>query len=184
MEKDNNYYDCLQCEFFEVLIPRMLYKGTVEQQEDFFRFLIEKKKAMVQDLYKVFCKSNDLTCPYGDSDFETELFERGGIRFLQIQVPEHPGSGMILRAYLLFMKGEDGSCIKKYFLIRRLDNGSIFILHITPELKGILGKELTDCGEDMEAEYLELARDFVAYWIQDQRTEKRKKKKKRPGKDK
>ncbi len=178
MEKEYNLYDCLQSELFEILLPRMLFTGTRKEQEDFFRFMLEKKQVMIHDLFEVLCKNNHVPYPYRASDFEVEMLERGGISFLQILIPKQPESRSdILRVYLLFMEGNDGRCIKKYFVIRRLDDGTVFILHITPGLKGILGKELTDCLGDMEKEYLELARDFVAYWVQDTRAEKKKKKK-------
>lgn len=38
MEKKYDRYDCLRYEFFEMLIPALLYQGTEKERDDFLGF--------------------------------------------------------------------------------------------------------------------------------------------------
>ncbi len=177
MEKKYNYYDYLRYELFEELIPRLLYKGTSEEQNDFFQSLLQGNKHMIHELFQTMCEDDGVPYPYNNVDFETEIFERGGVNILQILLPPcDPEINAILRAYLLYIKWEDRGYIKKYFLIRRFDNGDVFNLYISPDIKGYLCEELTEHIDDMEYEYWRLVRDFTALMVQDMRSAKERKK--------
>lgn len=174
MEKEYNYYDYLRYELFEILIPRMLYKGTRKENDRFFQLLLQENKKLVHDIYKTLCEDDGLPYPYEKEDFEAEIFSRGNINVLQILLPpNNPDISDILRAYLLFTKYADKGLIKKYFVIKRFGNGSIFNLHITSDIEGVLGEELTAHIGDMEYEYRILVRDYIRTIIQDMRTEKK-----------
>lgn len=170
MEQKYTYYDYLRHELFEVLIPRMLYKGTGEENSQFFQLLFRENKQLIRDMFQTLCEDDSVPYPYHDTDFDTEILRRGGIQFLQIVLP--PGSPEIsdvLRAYLMCATKGDGSPIIKYFVIRRFEDGSVFILNITPEAEELLGEELTEHIGDMEYEYWRLVRDFARMVIRDMR---------------
>ena len=177
MEQKYSYYDYLRQELFEELIPKMLYKGTEEESSRFFQQLFQENKRLVRDMFQTLCEDDGVAYPYHNKDFETEILERGGIHMLQILLPPgDPGISDVLRAYLMYTKKKDGSLIIKYFVIRRFEDGAVFILHITPEMEELLGEELTEHIGDMEYEYWRLVRDFARMMIRDMRSEKRRKK--------
>lgn len=168
MEKKYNHYDYLRWELFEKLIPSMLYKGTEEQKEEFFQSLIHDGKNVIHSLYDIICEEDKLPYPYEKEDFEVNVFERGGINFLQILFPSYnPNINDILRTYLLFSKLADGSYMIRYFVIKRFRSGNVFNIYVTPEEENLLGEELTDHVGDMEYEYWKLARDYVKVVLQD-----------------
>lgn len=172
MEKNYDYYDYLKYELFETVLPGMLYEKNDAEQEEFFQYLLQDQEKVIREMYSTMCDDDGVTYPYAEGDFEANLFEMQGVNFLQIQMPEHHREiSDILRAYILFSNGDDESCMKKYFLIKRFDDGGVFSLHITPEGKGLLGEELTDCSGDMEGEYMSLARDYIRLLVQDMREE-------------
>lgn len=174
MEKEYNYYDYLRYELFEILIPRMLYKGTRRENNKFFQLLLQEKKKLVHDMYQTLCEDDGLPYPYEQEDFEVEIFSRGNINVLQILLPpNNPDISNILRVYLLFTKCTDKGLIKKYFVIKKFDNGRIFNLHITSDIEGVLGGELTAHIGDMQYEYWLLVRDYIRTIVQDMRTEKK-----------
>lgn len=106
--------------------------------------------------------------PYEKEDFEVNVFERGGINFLQILFPSYnPNINDILRTYLLFSKLADGSYMIRYFVIKRFRSGNVFNIYVTPEEENLLGEELTDHVGDMEYEYWKLARDYSKIVLQD-----------------
>lgn len=161
METQYNHYDYLRYELFEMLIPSMLYEGTEEQKEEFFQLLIHDGKNVICNMYSTMCGDDKLPYPYEKEDFEVNTLERGGIRILQILLPPYnPDISDILRAYLLFTRLQNGSYVKRYFVIKRFKDGSVFNLCITPEMEKLLGEELTEHVGDMEYEYWKLVRDY------------------------
>lgn len=178
MEKQYNHYDYLRWELFEKLIPSMLYKGTEEQKEEFFQSLIHDGKNVIHSLYDIICEEDKLPYPYEKEDFEVNVFERGGINFLQILFPSYnPNINDILRTYLLFSKLADGSYMIRYFVIKRFRSGNVFNIYVTPEEENLLGEELTDHVGDMEYEYWKLARDYSKIVLQDIMLDKKPEKK-------
>lgn len=161
METQYNHYDYLRYELFEMLIPSMLYEGTEEQKEEFFQLLIHDGKNVIRNMYSTMCGDDKLPYPYEKEDFKVNMLERGGIRILQILLPPYnPDISDILRAYLMFTRLQNGSYVKRYFVIKRFKDGSVFNLCITPEMEKLLGEELTEHVGDMEYEYWKLVRDY------------------------
>ncbi|MCM1540710.1 MAG: hypothetical protein NC121_05550 [Blautia sp.] len=168
MEEKYDPYEYLRYELFEELVPRMLYWGTEEEKNEFFQLLLQENSSLVCDMYKMLCEDDGQPCPFQRDDFKTEMFKRGGISFLQINVPQgNSGTGGILRAYLLYMKQEDGRFVKRYFVVKKFQNGNVFNVHIAPDTESVLGEELTRHAGDMEYEYWKLVRDFVKLLLQD-----------------
>lgn len=172
-----NHYDYLRYELFEMLIPSMLYEGTDEQKEEFFQLLIHDGKNVIQNIYDTMCEDDKLPYPYNKEDFEVNTLERGGIRILQILLPPYNQDiSDILRAYLLFTRIQNGSYIKRYFVIKRFEDGRVFNLCITPEMEKLLGEELTGHVGDMEYEYWKLARDYSRLIFRDSQSEEKQEK--------
>lgn len=174
MENEYDRYDCLRYELFEMLIPKMLYKGTEKEKDEFFGFFTQYGKTFVQDMYQTICEDDGLPYPYKNPDFEVETFERGGVNLMQIILPSYnPNISDILRAYFLFAKSDDGRDLRRYFLIKRFKNGSIFILNVNPKFEKLLGEELTEHAGDMEYEYWRLVRNYAKIILRDMRGNKR-----------
>lgn len=172
MKKEYSQYDCLRQELLEAMIPQMLYKGSGEENDDFFQLLLEENSALVQDIYRTMCEDDGVPCPYQEEDFKAEVFSRGNINVLRILPPlGDPELSDILRAYLLYTE-HDGQMIKKYFVIKRFEDGSIFDLHITPDIEKVLGEELTGHAGDMEYEFGMVVKDYMKTVLQDMRADK------------
>lgn len=152
----------------------MLYEGTEEQKGEFFRLLIHDGKNVIHNMYNVLCTDDKLPYPYEKEDFEVNMLGRGGIRILQIVLPPYnPNISDILRAYLLFTRLQNGSYIKRYFVIKRFKEGNVFNLCITPEMEKLLGEELTEHVGDMEYEYWKLVRDYSRVIFRDNQSKKK-----------
>lgn len=172
MEKEYDKYDCLRYEIFETLIPVMLYEGTEKEKDDFFGFLMQDGKTLIHDMYQIVCEDDGLPYPYEKKDFEVEILERGGVNILQILLPTYnPNINDILRAYILFTKREDSRYSRRYFVIKRFENGNIFNLYVSSKIEKILGEELTGHSGDMEYEYWKLVYDYAKVMIQEIRVE-------------
>jgi hypothetical protein len=177
VERDYDGYDCLRYELFETLIPAMLYKGTEKERDEFFGFLKQDGKTIIHDMYQTLCEDDGLPYPYENPDFEVRIFERGGVNIMQIILPSYnPNINDILRAYFLFAKSDDGRDIRRYFLIKRFKNGSIFILNVNPKFEKLLGEELTEHAGDMEYEYWRLVHNYAKIILCDMCRNKRKNK--------
>ena len=173
MEKDYDGYDCLRYELFETLIPAMLYKGTEQEQDEFFGFLKQDGKVFIHDMYQTLCEDDGLPYPYDNSDFGVRIFERGGVNILQILLPSYnPNISDILRAYFIFTKRDNSRDTRRYFLIKQFKNGKIFILYANPECEMMLGEELTEHIEDMEYEYWRLVRSYAKTMLWEMRENK------------
>ncbi len=173
MEKEYDRYDCLRYELFETLLPEMLYKGTEKEKDKFGELLKQNGKTFIHDVYQTLCEDDGLPYPYENSDFEVGIFERGGVNILQILLPPYnPNISDILRAYLLFTKSDDSRDTRRYFVIKRFNDGKIFILYANPECEKLLGEELTEHTGDMEYEYWRLVRRYAETILLDMREDK------------
>lgn len=159
-------YDCLRHELFETLLPEMLYRGTKKEKDEFFSSMKQDGKTLLRDMYGIMCEDDGVPYPDGKIEFGVEVFERGGVNILQILLPSYnPNISDILRAYILFMKRGDGKGTKRYFVIKRFKDGTVFILYVNAEMGVLLGEELTGHIGDMEYEYHKLVSDYVKILI-------------------
>lgn len=177
---DFDKYDCLRYELFEILLPKMLHTGTEEEKSGVLQALLIHGGTFVYDMFAQMCEQDDVPCLYNNSDFQVHTFERGGIHFVQILLPEIDTSvNNILRAYILYSKKDNQISRYKYFLIKEfMDNGKTHIIHANSEKRGLLGEDLTDHKGDMDYEYWKLANDYSKLLIKDFRKEERELKKK------
>lgn len=83
-----------------------------------------------------------------ENDFKVNYFERGGVKFVQVILPEIEPSenkNNILRAYLLYSGTNDAIKTYKYFVIKHFAEGDkIAIVNIVPDDIGFLGHDLTE----------------------------------------
>ena len=155
-------YDCLRHELFETLIPEMLYRGTQKEKDEFFKFMKQDGKALLRDMYGIMCEDDGVPYPDGKIEFGVEVFNRGGVNILQILLsPYNPNISDILRAYILYMKRGDGRGTKRYFVIKRFKDGTVFNLYVSAEMIVLRGEELTEHIGDMEYEYHKLVCDYA-----------------------
>lgn len=77
---------------------------------------------------------------------------------------------------MLFTRLQNGNYIKRYFVIKRFKDGSVFNFCITPEMEKLLGEELTGHVGDMEYEYWKLARDYLRVIFRNSQSEEKQEK--------
>ena len=153
-------------ELFEVLLPSLLFTGDEEDQESALHELKSGGNDLIYDCFAELCDMDQVTCPYEKDDFQVNYFNRGGVDFVQILLPEmEPKDDIndLLRVYLLSANNQ-GEQIDKYFIVKTFaDTGQTFIIYKDKPMDlGTLGFELTDKLGDMEHEYWLLARQFVS----------------------
>lgn len=161
MGREYSVNDCLRYEFFEILLPEMLYKGTKKEKDEFFELLKQDGKNVICYLYQKIYEDDGLVFPYEKSDFAVELFERGGVNVLQVLIPPYNSDiNGILRVYFLFTENENIGFTRRYFIVKRFENGQIFNLYVNTEMEIFLGGNLTDHFGNMEYEYWQLVWDY------------------------
>lgn len=152
----------LRYELFEALLPRMVYKEAGMELHGLLQILQKEKECLVFAMFKELCEESCVSCPYSKGDFQTELFERGGVGVIQMNLPPYnPAISDIVRAYLLFSADVEGTLAARYFLIRRFRNGRFFILYVTPEGRALLGEELTGHELDLDYEHWRVVNVFA-----------------------
>ncbi len=166
---DFNKYDILKYELFECLLPRLLYRGTPEEQLAFITELEDEKENLIQLLLGRMCEEDGIEYPFDEDAFQISMYEQGGVHFIEIAIPESdPQINYALRAYILYAheRQSEEKIHCRYFLIKRFcDKGNIHILYVTPGEEVLLGDELTDCVDDREYECRCLARNFFTALI-------------------
>lgn len=169
IKMDFDKYDCLRYELFEVLLPKMLHTGTEEEKQNILQALLTYGGAFVHDMFAQMCEEDGVPYPYSNADYKVNVFERGGIHYIQVLLPKiETAVNNILRAYVLYIK-KDGNISKcKYFLIKEFaENGKIHIIHANSGKRGLIGEELTGHKEDLDYEYWKLANDYSKLLIKD-----------------
>ena len=160
-----NKYDVLKYELFEQLLPEMFYTMKEEERDLFIEELENTSGNEIYDLFKRLCKEDKVNCSYEEKDFAINRFERGGVRFIEMCVPESTAQiNQVLRVYILIAcerKNEEKKHMR-YFLVKKFfENGMVHIMYITPDNELMLGDELTNHMDDKEYEYCSVARNFI-----------------------
>ena len=158
-------YDLLRCEFFEYLLPGLVYGGTQEEQIQLIETLEADGSGLIHYLFDKLCKEDGVEYPYTGNDFKVNMIERGGIHYIQICLPGYNSEiNDVLRAYILYTHDRETDAIVewRYFLVKRFWNGGkVSILHIAADDEKLLGDDLTDKENDMENEYRKLAKNYA-----------------------
>lgn len=160
-----NKYDLLRCEFFEYLLPGLVYGGTEAEQLQLLNTLEKDGSRLIHTLFEKLCKEEGVKYPYANKDLKVNLLERGGVHYIQICLPGYnPEINDVLRAYILYVSERKTGKIMlwRYFLIRRFwEGGRVNILYIDPDDEKLLGSDLTYRAEEPEYEYWNLARNYM-----------------------
>lgn len=170
-------YEKLRYELFEQLLPVLLCTGTEEEKESILNLLIHNGHELIHDSFKELCDMDKVEYPYADNDFEVNYFERGGVNYVQIMLPEieaSEGINDILRAYVLYSEVDGNIDRYKYFIIKKFAEGNkTAILNVSSEERGLLGHDLTDHDGDMDYEYWALINNYATLLSQDFEKEKK-----------
>lgn len=159
----------VRIELFEMLFPKMIYSGTVEEQDRFFYALKEDGMNLVHDMYESMCEQDKIQYPYEKNDFSVKTLDRGGVGMIQINIPEqNEQMNDVYRAYVLYTNREKKEEDRKYFVIKRFcSTGNVFVFYIDATGEGFLGDELTEHQGDMEYEYWKLVQLYTHLLVQD-----------------
>ena len=163
MDSKINYYDTMRMEFFQFLLPRMIYQEAGEERDQFYNLLLTDGDNLLKIMLNDICEQDNQDYPYAEDDFKFETLERGGVSLLEIGLPpSNPNVNDLLRCYVLFMKRDNNISMVKYFAIMRfVKEKAIFILHINENGERFLGDELTGHPDDKEYEYWRLVADYA-----------------------
>jgi len=158
-------YDMLKYELFELLLPEFLYTVSEEVRNLFLEELESESENLVYDLFYKLCKEDKVPCPYGKDDFAIEKFDKEGILFCVINVPESSAQvNQVLRIYILSAREREKPEVKhvRYFFVKRFCNPDIVhVMYVSPNGEPMLGKELTDHLEDRKYEQRTIAKEFI-----------------------
>ena len=159
-------YDLLRCEFFEYLLPGLVYGGTQEEQIQLIETLEADGSGLIHYLFDKLCKEDGVEYPYTGNDFKVNVIERGGIHYIQICLPGYnPEINDVRRAYIVYLNDRrtNEMVVWRYFLIKRFwEGGKTAILYIAPDDEKLLGADLTDKENDLEYEYWKLAKNYMS----------------------
>lgn len=160
-------YTRLYYEFFEILLPHMIYEGDEEEKESFMSTLWNDGKELIYALFHKLCQENNML--YSIKDFEIKAFKKGGVSVVQIMMPQQCDTNVstLLRAYFLFSEHKREMDYIKCFTIRQFESGQVFIAYITPEIKCLLGEEITKHCGDMEYEIWRVMNTYMMLVAQD-----------------
>lgn len=154
MENGFGHFDLVRFEFFERLLPRLLYGDDEEICDGLLDALGKNGRDFIFSTLLQMCADDGADCPYGSGDFDVKIFGYGNISFIQMNLPPcNPSAGGIVRAYILCSGDSD----MLYFIIKRFKEGEVFILYVTPELQVLKSDELTAHTGDMNYEYQALS---------------------------
>lgn len=163
MIQDFSQHDLMRFEFFEHLLPHLIYTGTPKQQDEILGYLREDGMNFIQEMIAVMCNQDQIEYPYKDTDFFVERLERGGAELIRMDLPAYSKQhNDIIRAYLVTIKAPDGKLIKKYYTIRYFVEGPVCIMYVDADGEIWVNEKLDmDRFGDMEYEYWRVANCFV-----------------------
>lgn len=150
MENGFRHFDLVKFEFFESLLPRLLYENSGEIRNGWLDDLKENGQELICSMLWQMCADDGADCPYGIEDFDVKTFDYNNINFIQMDLPPcNQTINDIVRAYILCSGDSD----MLYFIIKRFKEGETFILYVTQELQVLKSEELTAHTGDRNYEY-------------------------------
>lgn len=158
-------YDMLKSRLFEQLIPDLLYNREEEAHDIFLEALENSEENIVYDLFCKLCEKDGVECLYKEEAFTINRFEEGGIRFIEISVPESsPQINYALRVYVLSAREKENPEVNhiRYFLVKKFrEKEMVYVMYIAPDNEVMLGDDLTNHIEDREYEHRAVGRNFI-----------------------
>lgn len=168
---DYTVYELLRYELFEQLFPVLLFSGIKKERKQALYDFTHGGSDFIHVCFEELCKEDGVPYPYSENDFKVNYFERGGVKFVQIILPEIEPSknkNNIFRAYLMYSEVKGSIKTYKYFVIKHFAEGDkTVIVNLVPDEIGFLGHDLTEHKGDMEYEYWKLVNDYATLIAQD-----------------
>lgn len=158
-EAENRFchLDEVRWEFFEKLLPKLLYGGKEEIRREAFESLKDNGQDFIWSLFRQMCEDDGIECPYEQKDFTVAVFDCHDLHFIQMNLPPYnPDIGDIVRAYILYSDDSD----RLYFVIKHFPEGDTVLLYVSSQLQVWKTGELTEHADDMSYEYRKLAADY------------------------
>lgn len=157
-EDSFSYVDKIRWEFFEKLLPKLLYNENKKVHRKTFDALKNNGQDFIYLILQQMCEEDAVECPFEMKDFKVKNFSRYNVHFIQISLPPYnPNISDIIKAYILYSKDSE----KLYFFIKRFKEGKTFLLYVNSMLQVLKIEELTEYVNDMNYEYWRLAVDYL-----------------------
>lgn len=153
-----HHFDGVRWEFFEEILPKLLYSEKEEIRREAFESLRDNGQDFICSMLRQMCEDDGVGFPYEREDFAVTVFERHDIHFIQMDLPPYnPGISGVVRAYVLYT----GSSDRLYFFIKHFTEGDMVLLYVSPKLQVLKTGELTGHAGDMNYEHWKLAVDYL-----------------------
>ena len=153
----SDHSDRVRWEFFEKVLPKLLYSMNGEIRREAFESLRDNGQEFICSMLRQMCEEDGAVFPYEPEDFEVTVFDRHDIHFIQMNLPPYnPGINDIVRAYVLYTDGSD----RLYFLLKYFTEGGTALLYVSPQLQIWKTGDLAEHVEDMNYEHWKLAADY------------------------
>ena len=136
-------YDILKYEFFEVVLPDMLYKGTKMEQYEVILNLIADGTGYIRELFRTCCKQDGVKYPYKKiNDIHVSMLSSCEVYLFQIDLPEYNRNiNDIARVYIVFNE-RDGEILFKTFsqngLLRIGKSESYILIRKKVDISGLI----------------------------------------------
>lgn len=154
MEIGYNYEDLVRWEFFEKLLPQMLYTGIGGKGDEAFNCLKEDGQRFIYEMLSCLCKDDKKACPYQVKDFEINFISRDTVNMMRIALPPYnPGISDIVRSYILYSEDFGNTSEKLYFIVKSFETGEVILLYVPPQGNPVEMAEFTEHFGDPEFEY-------------------------------
>lgn len=158
--------EIVKLEFFQTLLPMLIYKGSDEEKKDFFQSLCNDGNNLLHELLSEICGDDGIVYEYSNHNYAVERMEVGGLHVVKIDLPPlNKNINDIKRAYLVSARvKETGELTEHRFFSIKYDaeTGKSYIQFSAPDGVIYLGDELTDKEDDINYELWRLARNFIA----------------------
>lgn len=161
MEQASTIYSYLRSEFFEKLIPKMVYHGNKKERHRFFQQLRDNGRNFIYYLFNMVYADELPSYPYEKENFILNIINRDNVSMIQLLLPAYnPNADDIFKIYLVFDKNNNDIADIRYFVAKRFSSGQSFIIYISPQLKELPLEELNSSGGNMEYEYQALVKNY------------------------
>ncbi len=158
--------ELIKLEFFQTLLPMLIYKGTDEEKKIFFESLCNDGNSLLHELLGEIFADDGIEYEYNSHNYDVECLEVGGLHVVKINLPPiNKKINDVKRVYLVSARVRDtGELAEHRFFSIKYDaeTGKSYIQFSAPNREIYLGDELTEKEDDLNYELWRLARNFIA----------------------
>ena len=158
--------EMIKLEFFQALLPMLIYNSDVEEQKEFFETLCNDGNGLLHELMSEMCNDDGVEYQYSNHNYAVECLEVGGFHVIKIDLPViNQNINDVKRAYLVSARvKESGELAEhRYFSIKYdSETGKTYIQFTALNREIYLGDELTEKEDDIDYELWRLARNYVS----------------------